>query len=347
MNSFERVGTMSEFQGIWVIAELTVDGQLSESSQELLTPARRLGDKLNQPVTAVLLSAQQDTTAIEQMLGSLGANQVLTAKDDKLAEAQPEAYTAALWELINGRKPNIVLLEASSSASNYAPRVAIRTNGGLITNAVDLDLNADGAVEVTRAIYAESLLSSVVASARPQMVTIKKKAFPKPVADNGHTATVENVSLDLSAIQPRTKLINIAQSESKGAKKLEEADVIVSGGRGLKEPANFKVVEELAEALGAAVGASRAVVDAGWRPHSEQVGQTGKTVSPKVYFALGISGAIQHLVGMNTSQIIIAINRDENAPIFKMADFGIVGDAMEIAQELTRKIKEENLVLHI
>jgi electron transfer flavoprotein alpha subunit len=216
-----------------------------------------------------------------------------------------------------------------------------------VTNAVDLDLNEQGSVEVTRSIYAESLLSSVIADAKPQMVTVKKKAFPKPVANSGHAATVETASLNLSAVQPRTKLINVTQAESKGAKKLEEADVIVSGGRGLKEAANFNVVEDLADALGAAVGASRAVVDAGWRPHSEQVGQTGKTVSPKVYFALGISGAIQHLVGMNTSQIIIAINRDENAPIFKMADFGIVGDALEIVPELTRTIKEQNLVLHV
>jgi electron transfer flavoprotein alpha subunit len=337
---------MSEFQGIWVVAEVT-NGQLSEVSQELFTPARRLGDKLNQPVTAVLLCGQQDTTAIEQLLGNLGANQVLTVKDDKLDAAQAELYTAAISELLNSRKPNVVLLGASSTTADYAPRVAIRTNAGLITNAIDLDLNADGEIEVTRAIYAESLLSSVVANVKPQMVTVKKKAFPKPVANSGHTATVENVSVDLAAVQPRTKLVSVTQAESKGVKKLEEADVIVSGGRGLKEAANFKLVEELAEALGGAVGASRAVVDAGWRPHSEQVGQTGKTVSPKVYFALGISGAIQHLVGMNTSQIIIAINRDENSPIFKTADFGIVGDVLEIVPELTRTIKEQNLVLHV
>jgi electron transfer flavoprotein alpha subunit len=338
---------MSEFQGIWVIAEVTAEGQLSETSQELLTPARRLGDKSGQPVIAVLLSGNRDTSAVEQLLGNLGANQVLTAKDDKLSEYQTEIYTAALSELINARKPNVVLLGASSSTNDYAPRVAIRCKAALITNAVDLDLNEQGSVEVTRSIYAESLLSSVVADIKPQMVTVKKKAFPKPVANGGHTATVEAASLNLSAVQPRTKLVNVAQAESKGAKKLEDADVIVSGGRGLKEAANFKVVEELADALGAAVGASRAVVDAGWRPHSEQVGQTGKTVSPKVYFALGISGAIQHLVGMNTSQIIIAINRDENAPIFKMADFGIVGDALDIVPELTRTIKEQNLVLHV
>ncbi|HEY9745613.1 MAG TPA: electron transfer flavoprotein subunit alpha/FixB family protein [Oculatellaceae cyanobacterium] len=338
---------MSEFQGIWVIAELTPDGSVAEGSQELLTPARRLGDKLNQPVTAVILSGNRDTSSAEALLGRLGANQILLVKDDRLAEVQGETYTAALSELLSAKKPNIVLLGASPAVSDFAPRAAIRANASFIANAVDLDLNADGQVEATRAIYAESLLSTVVPLNKPQMVSIKKKAFPKPVEDAGHTASVEIVSLNLANIRPRTRLVNVAQTESKGAKKLEEADIIVSGGRGLKEAANFKVVEELADALGAAVGASRAVVDAGWRPHSEQVGQTGKTVSPKVYFALGISGAIQHLVGMNTSQIVIAINRDENAPIFKIADFGIVGDALEIVPELTRTIKEQNLVLHV
>ncbi|HEY9688315.1 MAG TPA: electron transfer flavoprotein subunit alpha/FixB family protein [Coleofasciculaceae cyanobacterium] len=339
---------MSEhFQGVWVVAELTTEGNLTETSQELMTPARRLGDKLGQPVTGVILSGNRDTSAAEAMLGQLGANQVIVAKDDKLGEYQAEVYTVALSELANARKPDVILMGISSNTADYAPRVAIRTGGGLITNAMDLDLNEQNLVEVTRSCFAESLLSSVVADKRPQLVTVKKKAFPKPVANGAHNASVETASLNLGSVQPRTKMVNVQQTESKGTKKLEEADIIVSGGRGLKGPENFYLVEELASALGGAVGASRAVVDAGWRPHSEQVGQTGKTVSPKVYFALGISGAIQHLVGMNTSQIIIAINRDENAPIFKMADFGIIGDATEIVPELVRTIKEQNLALNV
>lgn len=338
---------MSEFQGIWVVAELQ-DGQLSETSQELLTPARRLGDKLGQPVTGVILAGNTDTAAAESLLGQLGANNVLVAKDDKLAEYQAETYTAALSELINNRKPNVVLMGATANATDYAPRVAVRTQAGLISNAVDLDLNDQGVVEVTRSCFAAALLSSVVApQARPQMITVTKKAFPKPVANGGASANVENAGVNLGDVQPRTRMLSLSQPESKGTRKLEEADIIVSGGRGLKEPDNFRLVEELADALGAAVGASRAVVDAGWRPHAEQVGQTGKTVSPKLYVACGISGAIQHLVGMNTSQIVIAINRDENAPIFKTADFGIVGDALEILPELTRTVKEQNLVLNV
>lgn len=342
---------MSDFQGVWVVAELTAEGQLSETSQELLTPARRLGDKLGQPVTGLIFGGGKDTSAAESLLGQLGANQVIVLKGDALNEYQVEAYTAALSETINQRKPNIVLLGASTTTADFLPRVAIRTKGGLITNATDLDLNASGTVEVTRSCFAESLLSSVTASSHPQLISVKKKAYPKPVVNGGHNATVETITPALSDVltgaQSRVKLVSVQQGESKGAKKLEEADIVVSGGRGLKAPENFHLVEELAASLGAAVGASRAVVDAGWRPHSEQVGQTGKTVSPKVYFALGISGAIQHLVGMSTSQIIIAINRDENAPIFKMADFGIVGDTTEIVPELIRTIKEQNLVLHV
>lgn len=338
---------MSEFQGVWVVAELSADGNLSEPSQELMTPARRLADKLGQPLTGVVLAGNQDIATAQAQLGHLGANQVLIVKSDALAEYQVERYTAALASVINERKPNIVLLGASANTADYAPRVAIRTHGGLITNAADLDLNEQGAVDVTRSCYAESLLSSVTATARPQLITVKKKAFPKPVANGNAAASVETVTPDLGSVQPRVKLVNVQQSESKGARKLEDADIIVSGGRGLKGPENFHLVEELADALGGAVGASRAVVDAGWRPHSEQVGQTGKTVSPKLYIALGISGAIQHLVGMSTSQLIIAINRDENAPIFKSADFSIVGDATEIVPELIRTIKEQNLVLHV
>ena len=336
---------MSEFQGIWVVAELA-NGQLSETSQELMTPARRLGDKLGQPVTGVILGSG-DTAAAEALLGQLGANNVLVAKDDKLADYQTELYTAALSQLINSKKPGVVLMGATSNASDYAPRVAIRTSAALITNASDLDLQGD-AVEVTRACFAASLLSSVSApTVRPQIITVKKKAFPKPVANGGASAATETATLDLAGVTPRTQLLGVLQTESKGTKKLEEADIIVSGGRGLKEAANFNLIEDLAAALGAAVGASRAVVDAGWRPHSEQVGQTGKTVAPKLYIAAGISGAIQHLVGMNTSQIVIAINRDENAPIFKTADFGIIGDSLEVLPELTKTIKEQNLVVHV
>lgn len=334
------------WQGVWVIAE-TVDNTLSSTSQELMTPARRLGDKLGQPVIAVVLAGDnQDTTATEQLLGQLGADQVISVKHSLLATYQNQLFTQALGELVTAKSPNIILIPATPTGLDYAPRLAIRTSGSLVSNAIDLDLT-DGKLEATKTCFAESLLSALASeSARPQLVTVKKKAFPKPVADAGKSATLETFSPNLSADQAKSKLLEIKQPEGSGRKKLEEADIVVSGGRGLKGAEHFNLVEDLAEALGAAVGASRAVVDAGWRPHAEQVGQTGKTVSPKVYVALGISGAIQHLVGMNASQTIIAINRDENAPIFKIADYGVVGDVFEIVPLLTKAIKEQNLALN-
>lgn len=339
---------MSEFQGVWVVTELTTEGHLTETSQELLTPACRLGDKLGQPVTGIILAGSgQDTTAAAALLGQLGATHVIRVTHQQLTDYHVESYTAALSALMAKKKPNIVLAGLSTTTMDYLPRVAIRSGGGLITHAIDLDLNAEGKVEVTRSCYAEGLLSSVSSTVFPQLVAIKKKAFPKPLGNEAHQASIETYTPTLPDIRAEVTVLSVQQSESRGAKKLEEADIIVSGGRGLKEAENFHLLESLAQALGAAVGASRAVVDAGWRPHSEQVGQTGKTVSPKLYFALGISGAIQHLVGMNTSQIIIAINRDENAPIFKTADFGIVGDVLAIVPELTKTIQEKNLSLHV
>lgn len=333
-------------QGIWVIADFT-DGRLSETSRELLTPARRLGDKLGQPVTVVLPVGNADTAATESELGQLGADQVIVLKHDLLADYQPQLYSRALGDLVSQRQPNVVLIPATRNGLDYAPRLAIRTNAGLVSNVSDLDLSADGGLEATKAAYAEAALQTVVSpQAKPQIATVKKKAFPQPVADGGKSAQIETVTPELTADMAKTMLLERSAGEGPGLKKLEEADIIVSGGRGLGDPANFHLVESLAEALGAAVGASRAVVDAGWRPHSEQVGQTGKTVNPRVYFALGISGAIQHLVGMRTSDIIIAINRDENAPIFKVADFGIVGDVHQVVPELTKTIKEQNLTLN-
>lgn len=330
-------------QGIWVVAEL-IDNTLSETSQELLTPARRLGDKLGQPVTAVLLSAG-DTTEAEKLLGSLGANNIISVKSDQLATFQSQMFGKALSDLVSERKPAVVLFPASRNSMDVAPRVSVCTGAALTSNASDLDLEGQQLV-ATKACFAEALLRNISAEGeRTQMVTVKKKAFPKPVAED-HSAQVENLTPNLSADMARSKLLDVSKPDT-GKKKVEDADIIVSGGRGLKAPENFALIEELAASLGAAVGASRAVVDAGWRPHSEQVGQTGKTVNPKVYVAVGISGAIQHLVGMRTSQLIIAINADENAPIFKVADFGIVGDALTIVPELTKVVKEQNITLNV
>jgi electron transfer flavoprotein alpha subunit len=338
---------MSEFQGIWIVADRTPDGHLDEAVEELFTPARELAERFNERVTAVLLGDDDASALAAARLGHLGADRVIFIKEARLASYQLDIVLAALAPVLQEGKPRLCLFSSSTHSTDFAPRLAVRIGAALTTQAIGIEVNEAGKTLVTRSCYAESMLSAVTAAAdTAYLITVKKKAFAKAKADESRTAPVEIITPELSGLTPHLAFVQVQASESKGAQNLDDADIVVSGGRGLKEPGNFKLVEELAAAIGAAVGASRAVVDAGWRPHSEQVGQTGKTVSPKLYFALGISGALQHQVGMNASQIIIAINRDEQAPIFKLADFGIIGDVTTIAPELTRTIQERHLTFH-
>lgn len=327
--------------GIWVVVE-AAEGLKTDTAQEMMAPAVALGSQLNQPVGVLALGgADLDSAAIANTFGALGAAQVYTLSDAKLAQYQVQTYTAAVSQAIQEKNPAIVLFAATAVGQDYAPRVAIRCGGGLISTAHRLT-STGGQLEGEKGCIAESMLLSLKTSANgPQFATIRPKAFEKPEA-TGSAASVEAITLggDVSAVTEGTTLTNVQADDSQQIK-LEDATIVVSGGRGLQSADQFKVVEDLAAALGsnAAVGASRAVVDAGWRPHKEQVGQTGKTVSPKVYLALGISGAIQHIVGMRTSDTIIAINRDADAPIFKLADFGIVGDVFEVVPALIEQIQ--------
>lgn len=339
---------MAQFEGVWALVSLSAEGGADEASREVLTASHRLAERLGKPLTAVLLTEPEEADSQTAHLAGLGVDRVLVVHANGIHDASDETRAAILSDLMDSHKPDILLTAASAETADFAPRLAIRTGGGLVTQAIDLDIDAEGMVIATRSCYAESLLSQVTVQARPQLITLKRKAFPPATREEGRPApAVETVDVELGRFPSKLKRLEIRPVEEQGAQKLEEADIVVSGGRGLKGPEHFHFVEELAAAVGGAVGASRAVVDAGWRPHAEQVGQTGKTVTPKVYIALGISGAIQHLVGMSGSQLIIAINRDENAPIFKTADFGIVGDVSEIVPELIRLIKEKNLVLHV
>ncbi len=331
-----------DYNGIWIIAEAS-EGRCTEPAQELLTIANKLSEKSGEPVSAVILSGSSDeTSALETTLGQLGAKTIFSVKHDLLAEYQSQLYSQALSDLIQAKKPNIVLFSGTPTATDYAPRVAIRTGGGLMSNVTELTLGDDGILEGVKSCLAESMLVSYQTNkTRPQMATVRGKSYEKGQPDTSQTATIEPITPELSADLAKSKLLEVQPSDM-SKKKLEDADIIVSGGRGLQSAEQFILVENLASQLGAAVGASRAVVDAGWRPHAEQVGQTGKTVSPKVYFALGISGAIQHLVGMRTSDTIIAINRDAEAPIFKTADFGIVGDVFEVVPALVEALQKED-----
>jgi electron transfer flavoprotein alpha subunit len=309
------------------------EGVLRKVSFEGVTGARRLGDALGRTVDALVLAAGP-VPGVEQ-LGSFGADRVSTLTHPTFGAYAPEGYAHAVVERVRAGDYDAVVLVASATGKDLAPRVAARLGRPLAQEITDLAAEG-GAITVIRPVYAGKALLRLKLTARPAMLSLRPSVFT-PVA-RPRAGTTDTAAVTVPA--PRVVVKGIKAAEA-GTLDVAEASIVVSGGRGLKEPANFKVLEALAAAFGgaAAVGASRAVVDAGWRPHADQVGQTGKTVSPTLYIAVGISGAIQHLAGMRTSKIIVAINKDKDAPIFKVADYGIVGDLFEIVPRLTEEIK--------
>jgi len=315
---------------IWVFAEQTAQGDALEGSLEAIAAARQLGDE----VTAVLFAGTEKT---ETALCQAGADKVLSVQHAGLSPYNVSYFTDALVSLIQERQPDVVLAGSSSIASDFLPRVAARLKTGLILNCLALD---DHFIATKAVMGEQQIATETIPETKPKIFTLRAKAYAKPVPDASRTVNVETCTPELST-HPKTRLIEIAQADS-NLKKLEDAEVIVSGGRGLKAPENFQMVEELARLLGGSVGATRAVTDAGWRPYSEQIGQTGKTVSPKLYIALGISGQIQHVVGMDSSKLIIAVNKDENAPIFEIADFGMIGDIFQIVPLLIKTLQERS-----
>jgi electron transfer flavoprotein alpha subunit len=311
------------------------DGRIRSVSNESLGEATRLKSALGGPIVGVCAAAADPGLAA---LGAAGAEQVLLATHESFARYEPAGYAAAVVAAIEQVSPKVVLFAASSMGRDLAPRVAARLQVGLAAECTALAVEG-GALTATRPIYASKAIQQVRFKKSPALVTLRPKAFA-PVTGSG-TATVTPLAVSIDAAAPRARVTGVAASGG-GKVDLTEAEIIVSGGRGLKGPENFAMIESLAAALGGVVGASRAVVDAGWRPHGDQVGQTGKTVSPKLYVAVGISGAIQHLAGMSSSRCIVAINKDAEAPIFKIADYGVVGDAFEVVPALTEAVKKLN-----
>lgn len=307
------------------------DGALKKVSFEVLTAARSLADAMGGSVDALVVGPLGVET---NRVGASGADKVHVVGDDALRLYQGEAYAAAVVERARSRDYAAVLLPATASGKDLGPRVAARLECPLAVDVTAID--AGDGIRVTRPVYSGKALYRVAVNVTPCVISVRPNAFP-PDERQGDVA-IETSAAPSVTVAART----VSVKEPGGARvDVAEAPIVVSGGRGLKEPANFTLLEELAGAFGdAAVGASRAVVDAGWRPHAEQVGQTGKTVSPQLYVAVGISGAIQHLAGMRTSKVIVAINKDADAPIFKVADYGIVGDLFEIVPRLTEEIRK-------
>jgi len=310
------------------------DGALRKVSHEVVTGARRLADALGGSVEALVLAAGA-VRGVEQV-GRFGADKVITLTNAAFGLYAPEGYARAIAERVKSVTYGAVVFAASATGKDLAPRVAARLGRPLAQDVTDFGVEG-GAVTVTRPVYAGKALLKLKITGAPAVISLRPSVFT-PV-ERPKAGAQETAAAGGSAGRVVVKQIKAAEA---GTLDVAEAPIIVSGGRGLKEPANFKVLEELAAAFAgrAAVGASRAVVDAGWRPHAEQVGQTGKTVSPTLYVAVGISGAIQHLAGMRTSKVIVAINKDKDAPIFKVADYGIVGDLFEVVPKLTEEIKK-------
>jgi electron transfer flavoprotein alpha subunit len=308
------------------------DGKLRRASLETVSEARRLAAALGARVAAVVIGPGGEALADE--LAAYGADAVHAFEDAGFAAYATESYARALAQAVTEAKASVVLIPFTATGKDLAPRVAARLGAGLGSDCVALSVK-DGRLSARRPTYAGKAYATVEWAGEPQIATLRPNVFPLGQPDASRRAQVVKSTADASARARATAV----RATAGGKVQLTEAQVIVSGGRGLKGPEHFHLVEELAEALGAATGASRAVVDAGWVDHSMQVGQTGKTVSPTLYVACGISGAIQHLAGMSSSKFIVAINKDADAPIFKVANYGLLGDVFEILPKLTEAAK--------
>lgn len=327
-----------EFKGVWVYIE-QVNGQARNVGYELLNEGRKLADAMGQELAGILIGDKVDQLTKEVF--ARGADKIYLAEGQEFAHYSTDAYTTTLTDLIHTYKPAVILMGATNDGRDFGPRVACRVGTGLTADCTNLGIDeASGLVAWTRPAFGGNIMATILCpDHRPQMGTIRPNVFKRTEPDYSRSGEIVKVASKVKADDIRTKLLDIIRVGTETAN-LEEAEIIVSGGRGMSKPESFALIEELAKVLGGAVGASRAVVDAGWKPALYQVGQTGKTVGPKVYFACGISGAIQHVAGMSSSDIVIAINKDPDAPIFKIANYGIVGDVMEVIPALIDEIKK-------
>lgn len=335
----ERQGTedLDSYHGVWVVAEQKA-GQIQSVTYELLGAGRSLADQREVELAAVLIGDQLEELAAD--LISHGADRVFMASSPALTEYLDEPYSRILARLIREKKPEIVLTGATVIGRSLIPRVAAEIYTGLTADCTGLAIDSErGLLLQTRPAFGGNIMATIVCeNYRPQMATVRHKVMKEAVPDPDRKGEIIKVEVTQEDCRSRTRFLETVE-ELGYAVNIAEADIIVSGGRGMKGPENYKLLQELAQTLGGAVGASRAAVDSGWIPYSHQVGQTGKTVQPKLYIACGISGAIQHLVGMQSAETIIAINRDPNAPIFTVADYGLVGDLFEIIPALIKRLK--------
>ena len=326
--------------GVWTISEYG-EGRLKSISYELLTRARPLANKLNSELSAVLIGKGIEEETARELIYR-GADKVHVVDDKNLENYIVENYSAVLTKLILKHKPDIVVAGATTFGRTLLPHVAVKVNAGLTADCTSLDIEegSGNLLQVRPAIGGNIMARIKTPEKRPQMATVRPKTVQPAERDEKRKGEIIKEKFSPDMIDSRVERVGFRKLDSGGAE-IQDADIIVSGGSGLKKGDNFKIIQELARILGGAVGGSRNAVDRGWISYPHQVGLSGKTVTPKLYIAVGISGSIQHLAGMKTSQHIIAINNDPDAPIFKVADFGVVGDLFEVIPLINEALQEE------
>jgi len=320
-------------KGVWIVAEQR-GGALRKVSFEIASAARKIADELGEEVSAVLVGSGVEGLAPE--LAKYGVDKVYVADDAVFADYTTDGYGAAVAKVVKENDPAILLLAASVQGKDLSAALVGKLATGMATDCTELKTDG-GKMVAVRPMYAGKAFGEVVVDSFPQMASLRPNVFP--MAENAKAGEVVKFDAGVSADSLKTKVLE-TQEDTSGKIELTEANIIISGGRGMKGPDEYKILEEFASVVGAAVGASRAAVDAGWKPQTDQVGQTGKVVSPNLYIACGISGAIQHLAGMSSSKYIVAINKDEEAPIFAKADYGVVDDLFKVVPELTAEVKK-------
>jgi len=325
---------LSAYKGVWIFAE-NRDGKLAKVSFELLGEGKKLATSLGENLSAVLFGEQTENNC--QELLKRGADTVYVMDDPSLKQFQDDPYVELLTYLVNRYKPEILLIPATSQGRSFAPRVAARLQTGLTADCTGLEIEKKTKLLYqTRPTFGGNLMATIICeNERPQMSTVRPKIFVEAKVQSPKGKIIK-IPLPQNSSKSRINLMEILKNKEENID-LADSDIIVSGGRGLGEAKNFSLISDLAKVLGGVVGASRAAVDADWIPYAHQVGQTGKTVRPRLYIACGISGAVQHLAGMQTSEVIVAINKDPEAPIFKVANYGIVGDLFEVIPALIKR----------
>lgn len=327
-------------KNLWVFIETKEDGTAKSVGLELLGPGRKMADKQGGALVGVVIGCKTDKAVHASV--AYGADQVIVVDGEEYARYTTDAYTNAFYALVEKYGPTTILIGATNNGRDMGPRLACRLKTGLTADCTSLDIDEEsGNVAWTRPAFGGNLMATILCpDHRPQIGTVRPGVFKKGQPDTTRTAEIIKEDLRVAPEKILTRLLEVIREKGSEKVDLENAEIIVSGGRGVGGPEGFASIRELAKVLGATVGASRAAVDAGWIPHAHQVGQTGKTVGPKVYIACGISGAIQHLAGMSGSDVIIAINKDPDAPIFSVADYSVVGNLHEILPALTAAIKK-------